>query len=312
MIGLNGEKMSKSDGNLVFVSHLRREGVDPAAIRLGLMADHYRSDRQWTDEVLRVAQRRVDVWRSAVALPSGPDTDDMLEEVRECLANDLDTTGALKAVDEWAAAALADTGARVLLVDADLRRPSIAEYLGLEGAVGLTTVLIGRASLEDVVQPWRETSLDILPTGQIPPNPSELLGSRAMQELLAEATASYDAVLLDSPPVLPVTDATVLSGLTGGTLVVAGAGQTHRGQLSDTIEALGTVDTQVLGVVLNRVNRTSSRYAYAYTTYEPLEAGPGGSSSGAPRSAPRAEGPRRATAESRHARGRARKARAAS
>ncbi|HIW63974.1 MAG TPA: cysteine--1-D-myo-inosityl 2-amino-2-deoxy-alpha-D-glucopyranoside ligase [Candidatus Stackebrandtia excrementipullorum] len=110
MIGLNGEKMSKSDGNLVFVSHLRREGVDPAAIRLGLMADHYRSDRQWTDEVLRVAQRRVDVWRSAVALPSGPDTDDMLEEVRECLANDLDTTGALKAVDEWAAAALADTG----------------------------------------------------------------------------------------------------------------------------------------------------------------------------------------------------------
>ncbi|MGO1174266.1 MAG: polysaccharide biosynthesis tyrosine autokinase, partial [Actinomycetaceae bacterium] len=170
------------------------------------------------------------------------------------------------------AASLADTGARVLLIDADLRRPSVADYLGLEGGVGLTTVLIGRASLEDVVQPWRDSSLDVLPTGQIPPNPSELLGSTAMKELLDEATSRYDAVLLDSPPILPVTDATVLSGLTGGTLVVAGAGQIHRGQLADSLESLQAVETRVLGVVLNRVSRAGSRYSYAYDTYEPIEA----------------------------------------
>ncbi len=121
------------------------------------------------------------------------------------------------------AVSLADTGARVILVDADLRRPSIAEYLGIEGGVGLTTVLIGRAEVEDVVQPLGKTSLDLLPAGQIPPNPSELLGSMAMADLLERLSASYDMVLLDSPPLLPVTDAVVLSNLAGGALVVVGA-----------------------------------------------------------------------------------------
>ncbi|MGC5614952.1 polysaccharide biosynthesis tyrosine autokinase [Georgenia sp. Z1491] len=189
------------------------------------------------------------------------------------------------------AASLADTGARVLLIDADLRRPSVAEYLGLEGGVGLTTVLIGRASLEDVVQPWQSSSLDILPTGQIPPNPSELLGSQSMRTLLAEATESYDAVLLDSPPILPVTDATVLSGMTGGTLVVAGADQIHKGQLADSLESLEAVETHVLGIVLNRVARSNSRYSYAYGGYKPL------TEDDAPRPEPitRAGAPRRAT-----------------
>jgi succinoglycan biosynthesis transport protein ExoP len=85
---------------------------------------------------------------------------------------------------------LADTGARTILVDADLRRPSMAEYIGIEGGVGLTTVLIGRADVEDVVQPLGKTTLDLLPSGQIPPNPSELLGSRAMAGLLNRLTAS--------------------------------------------------------------------------------------------------------------------------
>ncbi len=120
------------------------------------------------------------------------------------------------------AVSLADAGARVILVDADLRRPSIAEYLGIEGGVGLTTVLIGRAEVEDVVQPLGTTSLDLLPAGQIPPNPSELLGSTAMADLLERLSASYDMVLLDSPPLLPVTDAVVLSNLAGGALVVVG------------------------------------------------------------------------------------------
>jgi polysaccharide biosynthesis transport protein len=156
------------------------------------------------------------------------------------------------------AVSLADTGARVLLVDADLRRPSIAEYAGLEGAVGLTTVLIGRANVADVVQPWGDGPLDILPAGPIPPNPSELLGSPAMVALLEQLTATYDMVLLDSPPILPVTDAAVLSNLAGGALVIVGTDRIHRAQLLDTLESLSTAGAHIFGVVINKVSRRDS------------------------------------------------------
>jgi polysaccharide biosynthesis transport protein len=161
------------------------------------------------------------------------------------------------------AVALADTGARVILVDADLRRPSIAEYAGIEGSVGLTTVLIGRADVEDVVQPFGTRNLDVLPAGQIPPNPSELLGSPAMAGLLDRLTTSYDTVLLDSPPLLPVTDAAVLSKLAGGALVVVGADRIHRPQLLETLGSLHTAGAHVLGIVLNKIDRREAR-TYSY------------------------------------------------
>ncbi|MFE7126598.1 cysteine--1-D-myo-inosityl 2-amino-2-deoxy-alpha-D-glucopyranoside ligase [Streptomyces sp. NPDC057617] len=103
MVALNGEKMSKSKGNLVFVSTLRREGVDPAAIRLALLAHHYRSDWEWTDEVLQEAEERLGRWRAAVSRPDGPAAEGLLEEIREALADDLDAPAALAAVDRWAA-----------------------------------------------------------------------------------------------------------------------------------------------------------------------------------------------------------------
>jgi capsular exopolysaccharide synthesis family protein len=170
------------------------------------------------------------------------------------------------------AVSLADTGARVILADADLRRPSIAEYLGIEGRVGLTTVLIGRAEVEDVVQPLGTTSLDLLPAGQIPPNPSELLGSTAMADLLERLTASYDMVLLDSPPLLPVTDAVVLSNLAGGALVVVGADRIHRPQLQQSLESLETAGAHVFGIVMNKISsREAAAYGYGsgYPSYAP-------------------------------------------
>lgn len=103
MVGLDGEKMSKSRGNLVFVSALRREGVDPAAIRLALLAHHYRSDWEWTDQVLADAVARLGRWRAAVSRPDGPSAVTLVEEMREALANDLDAPAALAAVDRWAA-----------------------------------------------------------------------------------------------------------------------------------------------------------------------------------------------------------------
>ncbi|MEU3195096.1 cysteine--1-D-myo-inosityl 2-amino-2-deoxy-alpha-D-glucopyranoside ligase [Streptomyces sp. NPDC006992] len=102
MVALNGEKMSKSKGNLVFVSQLRKDGVDPAVIRLTLLAHHYRADWEYTDAVLEAAQQRLDRWRSAVSRPDGPPAEAMLEAVRTALADDLDTPAALAAVDAWA------------------------------------------------------------------------------------------------------------------------------------------------------------------------------------------------------------------
>jgi succinoglycan biosynthesis transport protein ExoP len=161
------------------------------------------------------------------------------------------------------AVSLADTGARIILVDADLRRPSLAEYVGIEGNVGLTTVLIGRANVEDVVQPLGTTTLDLLPSGQIPPNPSELLGSPAMASLLDRLTASYDMVLLDSPPLLPVTDAAVLTKMAGGALVVVGADRIHRPQLQETLGSLQTAGAHILGIVLNKIDRREAgTYSY--------------------------------------------------
>jgi L-cysteine:1D-myo-inositol 2-amino-2-deoxy-alpha-D-glucopyranoside ligase len=110
MIGLDGAKMSKSRGNLVFVSKLRAQDVDPNAIRLALLAGHYRSDREWTDELLSAAQERLDRWRAAVALEAGPPAADLVQRLRTHLADDLDSPGALAAVDAWAREALERRG----------------------------------------------------------------------------------------------------------------------------------------------------------------------------------------------------------
>ncbi|SCG73958.1 cysteine--1-D-myo-inosityl 2-amino-2-deoxy-alpha-D-glucopyranoside ligase [Micromonospora inositola] len=107
MIGLNGEKMSKSKGNLVFVSRLRADQVDPMAVRLALISGHYRADRSWTDDLLVVAQERLARWRRAAAVPAGPSGAELLAGVRARLADDLDTPGALAVADVWATQALA-------------------------------------------------------------------------------------------------------------------------------------------------------------------------------------------------------------
>lgn len=107
MIGLDGEKMSKSKGNLVFVSRLRADQVDPMAVRLALLSGHYRSDRSWTDELLVAAQERLARWRRAAAAPAGPSGEELLAGVRARLADDLDTPGALAVADAWADQALA-------------------------------------------------------------------------------------------------------------------------------------------------------------------------------------------------------------
>jgi L-cysteine:1D-myo-inositol 2-amino-2-deoxy-alpha-D-glucopyranoside ligase len=108
MVGLDGHKMSKSKGNLVFVSTLRRDGVDPMAIRTALLAHHYRDDWDWTDAELAAAERRLARWREALDAGSGPDPGNLVLAVRSALASDLDAPRALAAVDDWVEQALAD------------------------------------------------------------------------------------------------------------------------------------------------------------------------------------------------------------
>lgn len=160
------------------------------------------------------------------------------------------------------ACALAETGARVLLVDADLRRPTVAAFLGIEGAAGLTTALIGQAAWQDLVQEWGNAGLSVLPSGPVPPNPAELLGSPAMRRLIAEMRSGYDYVVIDTAPVLAVTDGVVLSRAVDGTLVVANAARVRRAQLAESLDALTRVGSRVLGVVLNQVQRDADSYDY--------------------------------------------------
>ena len=160
---------------------------------------------------------------------------------------------------------LADSGRRTLLIDADLRRPRIAEYLGIEGAVGLTDVLVGPASFADVAQQWGHAGLHVLPSGFIPPNPSELLGSRQMKELLDQLRDRYDIIVVDVPPLLPVTDAAVVAGRVDGCILVTRCGKTTRGQAESAATALCAVDARLLGCVLNMVpSRGSGNGGYDY------------------------------------------------
>ena len=163
---------------------------------------------------------------------------------------------------------LAESGSRVCLVEADLRRPRLLEYLGLDGSAGLTDVLIDRADLDDVLQPYGANQLEVVGAGMIPPNPSELLASEAMSSVLRQLSARFDYVLVDTPPVLPVTDAVVLSTKVDGVLVLVGSTVVSREQLTSTLEALGAVDNTVLGLVLNRVgHKTAGGYGSSYYEY---------------------------------------------
>ena len=174
------------------------------------------------------------------------------------------TTGANLAI------ALADAGSRVLFVDADLRRPKVADYMGLEGAVGLTDVLIGRAEIDDVIQPWGAAELFVLPAGPVPPNPSELLGSTRMSQLISDLNDRFDVVIFDSPPLLPVTDAAILAKNVGGAIVVVAAGRAHKHQLKGALTALQNVGAPVSGLVLTMIPtkgpdaRGYGRYGYGY------------------------------------------------
>jgi succinoglycan biosynthesis transport protein ExoP len=163
------------------------------------------------------------------------------------------------------AAAMAEDGSRVLLVDADMRRPTLHHVTGLEGSLGLSTVLIGKAQLFGTVQPWGSTTVEVLTSGEIPPNPLQLLESRAMESLLSNARTAYDFVVIDSPPLLSLVDAAVLSRRTDGPIVVTANGRTRRKQLRAAFDTLQVADVAPIGIALTRATGGDST-SYAYYT----------------------------------------------
>jgi capsular exopolysaccharide synthesis family protein len=163
---------------------------------------------------------------------------------------------------------LAEAGLRVVLVDADLRRPRLGGYLGVEASVGLTSVLIGSVDLADALQDWGDRLLRVLASGPIPPNPSELLGSVSMRHVIHALERDSDMVLLDCPPLLPVTDASILSATAGGVIVVVRSGKTKREELKRAVHGLETVGANVLGGVLNMSPRKGPNAEGYYYRYE--------------------------------------------
>lgn len=166
------------------------------------------------------------------------------------------------------ALALHQAGERTLLIDGDLRRPQAASLLNLDGSIGLTTALVGKISADDGILTHR-SGLQVLPAGAIPPNPAELLQSQAMSTLLAELRPAFDVIIIDAPPLLPVTDAALIASQVDGAVVVVRHGRTTREQLAGARERLAAVGATTLGAVFNMVPRKGrgnygSGYGYGY------------------------------------------------
>jgi capsular exopolysaccharide synthesis family protein len=162
-------------------------------------------------------------------------------------------------------AMFAQAGQRVVLVSCDLRKPRLGEFFGIDERLGLTTAILGEQPVEELIQPVPgDDNLWLLGSGQMPPNPAELLNGRRIQEVFSTLRRLFDLVLIDSPPVLPVTDAVVLAKDADATLLIVAAGQTSRGDLQRAAEKLAQVNARVVGLVLNETSRQAAGYGYGY------------------------------------------------
>ncbi|WP_339226782.1 CpsD/CapB family tyrosine-protein kinase [Oceanobacillus sp. FSL K6-2867] len=158
----------------------------------------------------------------------------------------------------------AQQGKKVLLIDADLRKPTIHYTFRLDNLKGLSNVLVGDIPLQEAIVPNAVQDLDLISCGPIPPNPSELLGSKRMQRMIAEARELYDVIIFDTPPVLAVTDAQILSALVDGSILVVRSKSTETESAQKAIESLRAVNAKVLGTVLNDRDKKESNQYYYY------------------------------------------------
>ena len=161
------------------------------------------------------------------------------------------------------ALSLAQNEKRVLLIDCDLRRGSVHRRFMLSNGEGLSEVIVGKASLENVIRGVAE-NLDVITTGNLPPNPSEMLGSKHMETLIKELREKYDYIILDTPPVLAVTDAQILSTKVDGTILVVRAEKTKKDNVINAKKLLDKVKANVIGTVFNGIEAKRTNYYHYY------------------------------------------------
>ncbi len=160
----------------------------------------------------------------------------------------------------------AQTGKKVLLIDADLRKPTVHYTFRLDNLRGLSNILVGEHTLDETVNPSDVENLDVISCGPIPPNPSELLASRKMAAFIREATTAYDIVIFDTPPVLAVADAQILANVVDGSLLVVRSEHTELEAAQKAKEILEPAKAKLLGTVLNGREKKASNYYYYYGT----------------------------------------------
>jgi capsular exopolysaccharide synthesis family protein len=161
----------------------------------------------------------------------------------------------------------AQMGVKVLVIDADLRRPRCHKVLGITNGPGLTELLTGQYDPHHLIKPTAMDNFFFLRSGAVPPNPAELVGSRKMQETLARLQESYDYILIDSPPVMPVSDAVLLSTMVDGVVMVVDSQETPKYVVKEACVRLGYAQAKILGMVLNRLDIHRGDYAYYYRHY---------------------------------------------
>jgi capsular exopolysaccharide synthesis family protein len=165
------------------------------------------------------------------------------------------------------AVTMAQAGGRILLIDCDMRRPRVYRSFGLKSDKGITSVMAGHLELKDAVCKSEVPNLDILPCGPMPPNPAELLHTDRFRQILAQCRGSYDRVILDSPPIGPVTDPAIIGGATDGVVLVLRAGHTTREATQFARRQLADAGARILGLVINQTDRKGSGYGYGYGYY---------------------------------------------
>jgi capsular exopolysaccharide synthesis family protein len=173
------------------------------------------------------------------------------------------------------AIALSQTGAQVVIIDADMRKPKIHQVFDQENGVGLSNFLSGNAELKSIIKNSKISNLYYIPSGPIPPNPSELLGSNLFKNAIQFLGQQFDHILIDSPPILGFTDSTILSSLVEGVIVVVKGGKTPRETLQRAKTTLLQVDAKILGVVINRVDLRRNDYGSYYYKYHSYYSGNG-------------------------------------
>ena len=163
---------------------------------------------------------------------------------------------------------LSQSGSKVLIVDCDLRKPSIHKKLALSNLEGLTNILVQNKKIEECIKVTEQKNLFVLTSGPIPPNPSELLGSKRMKNILTEFQQIFDYILIDAPPLLAVTDSQILSTVADGVIIVTVYGKTDKNSIMKSKDLLDKVGAKVIGFVLNKIPEKADSYYYSkYYSY---------------------------------------------